>query len=235
MGPIWFLPALFAAEIISYFICKKKNPLLNAIAFILFFAALAGLKYARFDNYAIGKSIMIAINASAWYNFGVLAGGIGKNLKIKKEYAAVAVCALLAITTVCSIYNGTVSLYSSLFGKSIFLYIAENALGTVALIMLCKYLLTKSAPLEYLGRYTIILFATHEPIKRVLLKLTEIITTKLGKPLSIDFLQGNFFTSLIILLAVILIELIVIQIFRFIKSKTKSKGAFRILFAFVQE
>lgn len=120
MGPIWFLPALFAAEIISYFICKKKNPLLNAIAFILFFAALAGLKYARFDNYAIGKSIMIAINASAWYNFGVLAGYIGKNLKIKKEYAAVAVCALLAITTVCSIYNGNVSLYSSLFGKSIF-------------------------------------------------------------------------------------------------------------------
>lgn len=47
-----------------------------------------------------GKSIMIAINASAWYNFGVLAGYIGKNLKIKKEYAAVAVCALLAITTV---------------------------------------------------------------------------------------------------------------------------------------
>lgn len=235
MGPIWFLPALFAAEIISYFICKKKNPLLNAVAFILFFAALAGLKYARFDNYAIGKSIMIAINASAWYNFGVLAGCIGKNLKIKKEYAAVAVCALLAITTVCSIYNGTVSLYSSLFGKSILLYITENAFGTVALIMLCKYLLTKSAPLEYLGRYTIILFATHEPIKRVLLKLTEIITTKLGKPLSIDFLQGNFFTSLLILLAVILIELIVIQIFRFIKSKTKSKGAFRILFAFVQE
>lgn len=101
--------------------------------------------------------------------------------------------------------------------------------------MLCKYLLTKSAPLEYLGRYTIILFATHEPIKRVLLKLTEIITTKLGKPLSIDFLQGNFFTSLLILLAVILIELIVIQIFRFIKSKTKSKGAFRILFAFVHD
>ncbi|UKI22305.1 MAG: hypothetical protein L6V88_08000 [Anaerotruncus sp.] len=198
MGPIWFLPALFAAEIISYFICKKKNPLLNAVAFILFFAALAGLKYARFDNYAIGKSIMIAINASAWYNFGVLAGCIGKNLKIKKKYAAVAVCALLAITTVCSICNGNVSLYSSLFGKNILLYIAESALGTVALIMLCKYLLTKSAPLEYLGRYTIILFATHEPIKRVLLKLTEIITTKLGKPLSIDFLQGNFFTSLII-------------------------------------
>ena len=213
--------------------------MLNAIAFILFFAALAGLKYAKFDNYAIGKCIMIAINASAWYNFGFLESyiskNLNKNLKIKKEYAAVAVCALLAITTVCSIYNGTVSLYSSLFGKSILLYIAENAFGTVALIMLCKYLLTKSAPLEYLGRYTIILFATHEPIKRVLLKLTEIITTKLGKPLSIDFLQGNFLTSLLILLAVILIELIVIQIFRFIKSKTKSKGAFRILFAFVHD
>lgn len=126
--------------------------------------------------------------------------------------------------------------FTALFSeKAFFLYIAENAFGTVALIMLCKYLLTKSAPLEYLGRYTIILFATHEPIKRVLLKLTEIITTKLGKPLTIDFLQGNFFTSLLILFAVILIELIVIQIFRFIKSKTKSKGAFRILFAFVHD
>ncbi len=235
MGPIWFLPALCAAEIISYFICKKKNPIFNIIAFIALFAALAGLKKAGFDNNAFGKCIMIVIDAAGWYNFGVLAGYIGKNLKIKKEYAVVIICALLAITTVISIINGNVSLYSSLFGKSILLYIAESALGSVALIMLCKYLLTECAPLEYLGRYTIILFATHEPIKRILLKLTEIISAKLGKPLSIQFLQSNFFTSLLALLLIILIELLIILIFRFIKSKSKSNAAFRILFAFVQE
>lgn len=235
MGPIWFLPALFAAEIISYFICKKKNPIFNIVAFIALFAALAGLKKAGFDNNAIGKCIMIGIDAAGWYNFGVLAGYIGKNLKIKKEYAVVIICALLAITTVLSIVNGSISLYSSLFGKNILLYILEAACGSVALILLCKYLLTKFAPLEYLGKYTIILFATHEPIKRILLKLTEIITAKLGKPLSVQFLQSNFFTSLIILILIILIELLVILIFRFIKSKTKSNGAFRVLFAFVQE
>lgn len=68
-----------------------------------------------------------------------------------------------------SIWNGMsnslVSMWSNCFGKYP-LWIIGNVSGSLFIACLCKWVITESRIIEWYGRYTIIILATHEPIKK---------------------------------------------------------------------
>lgn len=234
LGPIWFLPVLFAAEIITYFINIKKKPVFNGIFAVVCLAVLYLLKHLSFDDTTVGDWVMITLNGMCWYNFGILIGytATQKNINISKRAALPIIIVLLAVSVFLSQHNGMVSMYSSVFGNY-FIYIAESIAGILFILMLCKFVFKANKTIEFLGRNTIIILATHEPIKRVILKLIEIISGKIGMPVTTDYLQKNILTGLLVVLIIMAAEPIMIQIFRFIKSK--SKGIVRSCLSFVSD
>lgn len=234
LGPIWFLPVLFAAEIITYFINLKRNPAFNGIFAVICLAALYALKRLSFDNTAVGDWVMITLNGMCWYNFGILIGyaAAKKPLALSKWAVLPAVIVLFCASIFLSQYNGMVSMYSSVFGNY-FIYIAESIIGILFILLLCKFFFTKNKAIEFLGKNTIIILATHEPIKRVILKLIEILSGKIGMPVTTDYLQGNIFAGLLVVLIIMAIEPVLIQVLRLLKSK--SKGIVKECLSFVSD
>lgn len=114
--------------------------------------------------------------------------------------------------------NSLVSMWSNCFGKYP-LWIIGNVSGSLFIACLCKWVITESRIIEWYGRYTIIILATHEPIKRVILKCSEILLNKCNIGITTDNLQTNIITSLIVVAMVMIIEILVIKIFQWIKSR----------------
>lgn len=59
---------------------------------------------------------------------------------------------------------------------------------------------------------------THEPIKKIVLEFMEISLNKCGIVIGVDQLQSNIVTSLAVVTVVMLVEILVIKIFCWIKS-----------------
>ena len=109
-------------------------------------------------------------------------------------------------------------MWSNEYGNSYLLYLTGSIVGSMFVALFCKWLICKNSFLELLGKNTIVILATHEPIKRVILKLTEILSGKVGVYISIDLLQSNVLYSLAIVFAVLIVDIMVIYIFKFIKA-----------------
>ena len=110
-------------------------------------------------------------------------------------------------------------MWSNEYGNSYLLYLTGSIVGSIFVALFCMWLICKNSFLELLGKNTIVILATHEPIKRVILKLTEILSGKVGVYISIELMQINILYSLVIVFVVLMVEIIVIYAFKFIKAK----------------
>lgn len=109
-------------------------------------------------------------------------------------------------------------MWSNAYGKSYIVYLIGSLMGSLLIALLCKWLITKNVILEFLGQNTIVILATHEPVKRIVLKIIEIAGEKVGIALSIYTLQRNILSSISVIVVVMLIEVLVIYILRIIKN-----------------
>lgn len=87
----------------------------------------------------------------------------------------------------------------------------------------CKWFVTRNTFLQFLGQNTITILAVHEPIKRVVLKIAEMGTQRVGMNVTITELQENTLCSLVVVVAVFAISLIIVNFLRRIKSSSPRK------------
>ena len=188
LGPIWFLIVLFVVEIAAFFLLKgrKENLLFNAVVIGTLTVAWFALKVILPEN-TLCSWFLRCINGLLWYIVGHF---IGLGLAKKKceegilRYSVLAVLFVLSIVT--TIVNPGASMWSNAYGKSYIVYLIGSLIGSLLIALLCKWLITKNAILEFLGQNTIVILATREPVKRIVLKSVEIAGEKMGMVLSID-------------------------------------------------
>lgn len=154
--PLWFLPCIFLAFLLSSAIQKIANRgllmatliLLTGIGFI--WPSMTGLNFPW--------SIDVAMVACGFYGIGSLLKPV--LISLNKSRTVVLFIGLLAINIATFFYNpGKVDMYRSIYGNETLFFIS-GITGSIAYLMFFKL-----APvfqfLSYLGRHTIVLLAVH--------------------------------------------------------------------------
>lgn len=168
--------------------------------------------------------LLRCLNGLLWYLVGHLVGVITlkNNCHLNRIYKyGILVISFLLSICICRLNPGA-SMWSNEYGNSYLFYLTGSIVGSMFSALFCKWIICKNSFLEFLGKNTIAILATHEPIKRVILKLTEILSRNVGVYISIDWLQSNVLCSLSIVFEVLIVDIIVIYIFKFIKAMTPS-------------
>lgn len=99
------------------------------------------------------------------------------------------------------------------------LFLLGGIVGSLTLALFCKWLVPHNRFLQFIGQNTVVILAVHEPIKRVVLKVSEVFTGRIGINISTDYMQHKIPVSLLVVLVVVLISLVGVQVFRLIKKK----------------
>ncbi|MDU6533812.1 MAG: acyltransferase family protein [Intestinibacter bartlettii] len=192
---LWFLLCLFITEILYCIINKyiKNKIVLNIIICILFFIGLYGKDiYSNLILVTIYRSFI----ALGFFTIGSYTFDYVKNNNI----SYVAIIILVAILTVLAVNNKCVDLWGLRFNNKI-LYIICSIIGSYFSIFLFKRIATirEFKLLEYFGRNSLIIMATH-----------QIILEFFNKILNISF--DGFLLPVTILLVVLIIEIPIIYI-----------------------
>lgn len=236
IGPIWFLIVLFFAEITAFLFLNTKRSILKSMSIVMgAILVLYIFRICNIDNNNIGAWLMRCMDGFMWYTVGHLVGIMDIESKIsnKRVLKIVLMLVLLCISLIISRINGNVSIWSNSFGNYIW-FIIGGVVGTLFIACVCKEVLSKNKLLEYYGRNTITILATHEPIKRVILKIIEVISSKVNLNITIAIVQSNFGLSMIVVIIILFIEILVIWIFNLVK-KQLPKNMQRNVFAFIRE
>ncbi len=173
-APLWFVPCLFAVEIMYYFISKIKGrynlAIIAVCSILVFFGWLLESGYLPFDNKILPWSLDSALFALGFYAIGNLTYGKVKYAvqKIEKNkystlitVTSVILCGIMLVPLVC--LNGKISLGSKVLNNGFLLY-ASGLIGTVGIIS-SAVLLKKSKLLKFCGLHSFYIMATHYIIR----------------------------------------------------------------------
>lgn len=228
IGPIWFLIVLFFAEIITAPILCKHRKITHILIYIFIcsvsFIMLNKIHYENEQMNWIHNWIKRIFNANIWLACGFLIKKISIAIHYKNQV-------LLFIIIFCSIlvnaigyqFNGDVSLYSNKIGN-IFLYIPIGLAGISTIFFISKYCIRRNKWIEWIGTYSIIILAIHEPIKRIILKSISFLFT------DYHLLQKKCLTGIFISFTVLLLCIPSIKILSWTKRHTGKYGNYILSF-----
>ena len=226
IGPMWFLIILFLVDVFfEAMIIKLKRYvwLLLPVLLIGFFFGTIFLK---------STCIFIWLSRLLGGCFFFFVGGVFslvvelKTFTIKKRMLIASII-LLILSGILSYLNGRVDMYSLIIGRSFLLLIANAFIGSSAVVCFSVFL-SKCKLFQYMGRHSIIILCTHEPIKRLIIKVLSVLIGRETEAIRNDILFG-FFIAVI----VVAFEFLVIETIKQI-SRTCSKTKFAWLVAFVK-
>ena len=120
-------------------------------------------------------------------------------------------------------------MYSSVTNNYI-LYTLFGLSGSLFIFGVCRNFIVKNAFLEYIGMNTTTILAIHEPIKRVVLKISEITCSHIGFDWSIDYIQNNILFGFIISCIVLFSTIPIIKTLHYVKLKTGKIGSYILNF-----
>lgn len=177
LGPIWFLIVLFIAEIAAFLLLAvAKNKREEIIINCLLLIALPVI-WIELEKLALETTyyawFLRCLNGLLWYLLGHLGRLIQIGNIVKYNHRNVALAVLFAVSICICIINPGASMWSNEYGNSYPLYLAGGISGSLFVALTCKNIIKKNIPLEFLGKNSIVILATHEPIKRVVLKVAE--------------------------------------------------------------
>lgn len=198
---MWFLPCLFASELIIYFTLKKlKNNACNfIISFILFVLGYALSYYKITLIFALETALVAQFFIMIGYLFSIF---WNNNVTILKR---ICLAILSAISIVLSIvFENKIAMLGHNY-DNVFLFIV-GALGGSYLVYELSLLLKKSKVLQFLGTNSLIILGFHEPIKRVAIKMFTVIFR-----VSNDFARS--YCAVIITLIILIVFVPIIFIF----------------------
>lgn len=216
-GPIWFLVSLFVVEIIVKVFLKNKKNKTTAVTKLSLYMGLTLLVYANLNVEfgPIGGWSIRVVNGLFWYTLGYLAHiylGEYFSKDTNTKFFFVNIVVLLAVSWIVSQLNGRVDMYSNRFQNE-YLYILGGLFG-IGFCVLLSLLIKKSNILEYLGKYSIIILGTHEPIKRIVIQVFGLLLKK-----ETEVVRNNVYLGGVIVIVVLLVELGVIMCFRTVKDR----------------
>lgn len=174
---LWFLPALFFAEI--FFVCMYKRKIETiTIPFCVIITAIIGkvLNIIAVQNiWAKGIYILIniinrAVTASVYIYIGyIFFCYADKIIQKYKKNIIISICLFVIVINVflCQ-RNGLVDLHYSKF-NNIFLYYFCAISSSLAIIMIIKILNQRNICLEFLGKNSLVIMATHTPLPIMIL------------------------------------------------------------------
>lgn len=222
IGPIWFLIVLFVVEVAEFILLheRQSDSRYNGIQVIVLAVSWFSLKKLLPESWA-SAWLLRCINGLLFYSLGCLGGNTISKGKITVATSHRMVLLFLSFFGTCAagVINPGASMWSNSYGNYYVVYLMGSISGTLFLSLLCKWVIVKNRFLEFIGQNTITILATHEPIKRVVLKSIEYIGGKIGLNLSISILQTNIFCSIIVMVTVLAIDVVVVCTFRFIKGR----------------
>ena len=208
IGPMWFLPVLFFAEVIAEIIVNCADE-----KFVWRWVLLSGGILYIFSRFIDVSTVTVWIprcfGALTYYLFGMT---IGKTIAVRdvKKISRPILLVIVGVSTVLSVtlskINGRVGLYEQLFGNMA-LYFICAIIGSI-LIYGIAILIGKSKPLEFLGRYSIIILCTHEQVKRVMIQILSIVFKIPSEELRNHILYGFCISMMIVLIEVVVVLMV---------------------------
>lgn len=166
------------------------------------------------------------LNGLMWYILGYVCGIVEQDIRmisLASKQKIFLTSLLLLFSVAIGYLNPGVSMWSNSYGKNYLLFILGGIIGSIWLGFVCKWFVTRNTFLQFLGQNTITILAVHEPIKRVVLKIAEMGTQRVGMNVTITELQENTLCSLVVVAVVFAISLIIVNFLRRIKSSLPRK------------
>ena len=230
-GPLWFLPILLIVECIATLLIKQvgKNDSWSVTTlFVLLVGFLCiGNAGIQFDG-VIGW-IVRCYNGVFWYYVGFLLSRHYKewveSFSVRNVSSWLFVLTSLVLNVLSGCNNGRVDMYANRF-HNVFLYVFSALFGIFFCVGM-SVLTRKNKALEYIGKNSLIIMCTHEPIKRAVIQVTSIVLH-----VASDVLRNEILAGFVLAIVVILIEVIVIEMLRFLSRMTKEKKI-HILFEYI--
>lgn len=171
--PLWFVPCLFAVEIMYYFISglKKKSLILPVCFLLTAFGWLLESGYLEFDNKTLPWSLDSALFALSFYAIGNVFSPAVKDTiqRISQHKQRTFIC--LGLILIClliwyplAVMNGKITLGSKVLNNGFLLY-ATGILGTM-IILAVSLLIKKSRFLVFCGQSTFCIMGVHVMIRK---------------------------------------------------------------------
>lgn len=228
LGPIWFLVVLFGVEIlITPLLLHWKKVWHNIIVVLLCIGLFYVFNTIQIDSRIIHellKWLARIFNSGIWFSLAFII----KKLVCKYSFSQKFVLIIFVISMVISIsgfkYNGNVSIFSNTVNNLI-LYLILGMSGIGMLTFICKLIIRRNSLIEWVGMYTIIILAVHEPIKRIILKCFSIICNE-----NIEDIQSNLLLAFLISFLVLLSCVPIIMLFKWLKNHSGTMGTLMLSF-----
>lgn len=231
LGPIWFLIVLFFDEVLLIPILTKYRKLWQSLLCMVIcgvtFFCLSKIDYSlywQFSDFFVW--ILRILNAGIWFSGGFFLHKLVRPIPEKSIfiYPSILICMFLSL----SLFrlNPDASMFCCLIGDWV-LYIILGFAGIGMSFLISKYIVKQNKYIEWIGKYTIVILAIHEPIKRIILKVLEVVTN-----IDIKFIQINPYTAFIVCIIVLISCIPIIYIFKWIKNHTGKYGGF--IFSFIE-
>lgn len=231
-GPLWFLPVLLMVECCVAIAMNRvsKNKKASVVFLSILFVTLIGVGSTGIEYSGILGWIVRCINGTVWYYIGFyLSVCAKKHIEVFWDHRCIGtiyILAALLVNLICTGINGRVDMYLNRF-NNILVYIIA-ALSGIYFCMGIAIFIKRNIVLEYLGRYSLIIMCTHEPIKRVIIQVASILTRSPS-----DLLRNNIFIGLLIAVIVVLTEILVVSVLCFFSKITLGKRI-HVLFEYVR-
>ncbi|MDA3797250.1 hypothetical protein PF587_09415 [Lactobacillus delbrueckii] len=222
---LWFLPALFIGEILAITILKRhdsdKSIGVAVIVMLIFLAALLILKQFYLTNSRSSKQIIIAffmyivliiireIVAATFILIGFYLAKVNLFNKLNMMYGTL----FLVVDGILSQFNN-VDIWAGTIGN-VALFYFNAVIGSLAVIVFSKELLENVGILDYMGKNSLVIFATHQ-FGFILIANT----------LAAKISSNKIMMAILSVILLIMIELVVTQFFnRWLKFIYNYKAA----------
>ena len=164
MNPIWFLTCLFCVTVLFYPLNKlllaKGNYLIALLILLgLMIASPMITYYCEKCNIFVPMKLDVAFSALPFYSLGFI---IKKHIlsldKLNNKIITAAICFIGALSA--AYRNGLVAMVNNGYGNDLLIYLYGALCGSVW-VLLVGYYLRKSMILRFIGKNSLIIFATH--------------------------------------------------------------------------
>lgn len=198
VGQVWFLMCLFVTEIMFFFILTKSSNRAAIIAMMLLSATVGQLFAFRILDFRLGLKMDVAFTALVFYGTGYV---LSSTNYFKGKTPTLALPVLLFLNVFFGPYlNGGVNICDIKLNNPVYYFI--SAFSGIAFCFCVAKLISQNRALQYIGRNTLVIFATHSLVINLIFSTANTVTNKSLQMFKCSALDGFLVAVLVILLEI---------------------------------